>query len=75
MLIRKHSRIEVEDDMKGFLKYFGSFFNEFKKGKVCLYYLVFIGRRLGIVAVFVLVSEQIVQLALMAALSTGVKFI
>ena len=74
-MIWKHNKIDDEDDMKSFLKYFGSFFNEFQKGKICLYYLMFIGRRLAIVVIFVFVNEVTVQLVLMAALSTGVKTI
>ena len=74
-MIWKQNKIDDDDDMKSFLKYFGSFFNEFRKGKMCLYYLIFIGRRLAIVVIFLIVNEQTVQLVLMAALSTGVNFI
>jgi hypothetical protein len=73
-LIRKYSRIRDEDKTKKFLQYFGNFFNEFKPNGLCLYYLLFTLRRLGILVLFLFVKEGIIMICLMVGLSTWVFF-
>ena len=45
LMIRKFSNMNDESDKAEFLKKYGTFFNEFKSGSFCLFYLLFVARR------------------------------
>ena len=71
--IKKHSNLEDAEKKEKFLKKFGTFFNEFKSGNFCLFYLIFVLRRYLIMIVFLFVKVNVVQLMILAALSCAVR--